>query len=285
MPAETVTQYLLVEGALRHFKRGLVFQPWMFGKRAGPQSSMLLGVYDLIPLGMGKVKSALLRSVLKDVRRETGIHILTLARSTSDRLVEDFKIEPERIHIARPGVDFRRIAARPEESGAHEPYIVYVGRLSDHKGLNLLVNAWHRVPPKRRPDLVAVLPPHESGGRASVSLKDNGVYVCTSLSDDELSVLVSHAAAAVVPSLDEGYGLPLAEAASLGTPIIAHDLPAFREFPIEDVRWVTPGDMDGMSSAIESWGSLKRPRWRIPPPTWEAWREAVCAALWRTYRG
>ncbi len=45
----------------------------------------------------------------------------------------------------------------------------------------------------------------------------------------ELSNWLAHARALLFPSFAEGFGLPVVEALSVGTPVIATDLPAFRE--------------------------------------------------------
>lgn len=49
------------------------------------------------------------------------------------------------------------------------------------------------------------------------------------LSDSALAELYTDAAAVLVPSLDEGFGLPVVEALAHGTPVIASDHPALRE--------------------------------------------------------
>jgi glycosyltransferase involved in cell wall biosynthesis len=55
------------------------------------------------------------------------------------------------------------------------------------------------------------------------------VTVLSDCGDEETFDWVSTAKAALLPSMAEGYGLPLAEAMALGVPVIASDLPCFRE--------------------------------------------------------
>jgi glycosyltransferase involved in cell wall biosynthesis len=65
------------------------------------------------------------------------------------------------------------------------------------------------------------------------------------LSDAGLASLVRGATAVVAPSSVEGFGLPVAEALSLGVPVVASDIPAHREV---GGRWATFVDpIDGLS--------------------------------------
>jgi len=61
-------------------------------------------------------------------------------------------------------------------------------------------------------------------------------------SDREIAGYLRHAQALLFPSFEEGYGLPLAEALSLGVPAIANDLPAFREIAGDIPEYAGPRD-------------------------------------------
>lgn len=80
-------------------------------------------------------------------------------------------------------------------------------------------------------------------------------------SDAELAALYAGARALLVPSLDEGFGLPVLEAFARGVPVVASDIPVLREVsgglatlvPVNDVDawrravrqvWDEPGDAD-----------------------------------------
>jgi len=60
--------------------------------------------------------------------------------------------------------------------------------------------------------------------------------------DAELVTYLHHAQALLFPSFVEGYGMPLAEALSLGTPVIASNLPVFREVAGETPEYADPRD-------------------------------------------
>jgi glycosyltransferase involved in cell wall biosynthesis len=91
-------------------------------------------------------------------------------------------------------------------------------------------------------------------------------------SDELLVALYDACTAVVVASRGEGFGLPLIEAALYGKPIIARDLPAFREHNMPDVDYFHGDSPAALAQAIES--TLRKQRFSkqapIVVPTWEA---------------
>jgi len=74
-----------------------------------------------------------------------------------------------------------------------------------------------------------------------------------SCGDEELVNTLRHARALLYPSFVEGFGLPIAEALSLGVPVIASDLAVFREFAREVPDYVDPLDGRGWLALIEDY--------------------------------
>ena len=81
-------------------------------------------------------------------------------------------------------------------------------------------------------------------------LKDY-VIELPSCTDAELATYLHHAQALLFPSFAEGYGMPLVEAFAFGVPVIASDLPVFKEVAGEIPEYVDP--LDG-----KRWGDLVR---------------------------
>ena len=80
-----------------------------------------------------------------------------------------------------------------------------------------------------------------------------------------------------MPSFAEGYGLPVAEALALGTPVIAGDLPVYREFAGDIPTYVKVSDGDGWEAMIESfleksaeWERQRHALRQFTPPDWDA---------------
>jgi glycosyltransferase involved in cell wall biosynthesis len=77
--------------------------------------------------------------------------------------------------------------------------------------------------------------------------RSDWIHPVPNAADTELVWLFSHAVAVVVPSLHEGFGLPVLEALAAGTPVVASDLPALCEVGGDAVRYAPPGDVEAFS--------------------------------------
>lgn len=83
----------------------------------------------------------------------------------------------------------------------------------------------------------------------------------SSCGDARLATWLRHARALLFPSFVEGYGLPLVEALSVGVPVIASDLPVFREVAGVIPEFLSPNDRPGWRDAVIDYsrpGSARR---------------------------
>jgi glycosyltransferase involved in cell wall biosynthesis len=84
--------------------------------------------------------------------------------------------------------------------------------------------------------------------------------------DAELHALYTHARALVFPSLNEGFGLPLAEAAHLGCPVLCSDIPVLREV---GGHWPTYLPLEDVQQWVNALGQLTAPACeKAPTRTW-----------------
>lgn len=97
------------------------------------------------------------------------------------------------------------------------------------------------------------------------------------VSDEYLARLYAACGGVLVASRAEGFGLPLIEAALHGKPVLARDLPVFREIEIAGLSYFNSNTPQGLASAISSWlqpaflsASLPAPSQATPRfPTWQ----------------
>lgn len=137
--------------------------------------------------------------------------------------------------VAHLGIEPLR---RPGGPSPHpRPYYLCLGTIEARKNHIGLLEAWDLVRARLgedAPDLVVIGQRGWEAGEAIARLDrpqpPHGRIVEMSRCDDgQLAAWITHARALLMPSHVEGYGLPVLEALSLGTPVLARDLEVFRE--------------------------------------------------------
>ncbi|MFB9287006.1 glycosyltransferase [Pseudoduganella plicata] len=112
---------------------------------------------------------------------------------------------------------------------------------------------WKGLPDNQRrtiPAIIARLAHHPELGRR--------LHWLRGISDEYLEAVYQASACLLVPSEGEGFGLPLIEAARHGLPVIARDLPVFREVAAEHAHYFSGADGADLAGSIESWLALHR---------------------------
>lgn len=90
-------------------------------------------------------------------------------------------------------------------------------------------------------------------------------------SDEFLDHLYALARGVIVPSLAEGFGLPLVEALGHGTPVLARDLPVFRAMSLAKVTYFSQDAASPLAGSIREWldhGAAAAAEGENPAPTW-----------------
>src|SRR5207248_3023294 len=120
--------------------------------------------------------------------------------------------------------EFRAVAARLGLPADVRPYALFVGTLEPRKNVPLLLEAFALVRRQVDAELLIV------GGRGWLDEPIFAAHARSGLGDaarflghlgeDDLAALYSHAAVFVLPSLYEGFGLPVLEAMACGAPVV-----------------------------------------------------------------
>ncbi|MEF8709234.1 MAG: glycosyltransferase [Candidatus Accumulibacter propinquus] len=171
------------------------------------------------------------------------------------------------------------------------PYFVTVGTIEPRKNHCLLLHVWRKLIERlgnAAPQLVVI---GQRGWECEnvVDLLERceilkGVVVEQSAcSDAELASWLHHAQALLFPSFAEGYGMPLVEALARGVPVIASDLPVFREIAEDIPEYVDPLDGKRWAELVVAYTLAESPlrraqrqrMARFVAPTWEAHFEQV----------
>ena len=125
----------------------------------------------------------------------------------------------------------------PHPALAAHRYFVLYGAIEPRKNHLLMVQAWTDLVQQMgecAPRLVVAGWPARGARPVLAALRASGpalrhIIVANGLSSPALCRLIAHARAVLMPSLAEGFGLPVVEALTLGTPVVASALPAHLE--------------------------------------------------------
>jgi phosphatidyl-myo-inositol alpha-mannosyltransferase len=140
------------------------------------------------------------------------------------------------------------------DPGDRENVVLFAGRHEPRKGLHVLLRAWPRI---RRATgaRLAVAGADPLAVRLLLSrlrVPDEGIEVLGLLSQEDLTAALVSAKVLVAPSLHgESFGMVLTRAFACATPVVASDIPGYRDVMTPDVACaVPPADEDALVSAV-----------------------------------
>ena len=174
--------------------------------------------------------------------------ICTPTSAVADAVATRLDVDRAKIVVTPLGVNPAWFTARPPDDerrarlGLPARYLLFAGAAGPRKGLDWLTRTHDAAPDL--PDLVFAGPgPFPRGDR----MRQTGY-----LSDVDLRTVVAGASALVLPSRDEGFGLPVLEAMASDVPVVCTDIPALREVAGDCASLVPYGDVDGLAEALRT---------------------------------
>ncbi len=209
------------------------------------------------------------KSALRYLRWATRHNILSsysiIADSESTKLdiVKHYPQAEKKTFVVYPGVspnfkpvtDQGTIQAVRENYGIRGEYFLYVGTIHPRKNLERLLQAFSRFVNKvsgPKPRLVLVgkkgwLP---EGIMRQLHEMDAEVTMAGFVPEDDLPALYSGATALLLPSLFEGFGLPVVEAMACGTPVMTANTSSLPEIVCDAGLLTDPTDIEEMAEAM-----------------------------------
>lgn len=213
-------------------------------------------------------------------------HIITISNSTKKDIVSTYGISKDKISVAYPGYDrekFTLLAGRQEVQSSKfkveeikekykikNPYIIYIGTLQPRKNLIRLIEAVSRIE-----DLNLVVVGKTSGeGREGWMYEDilktpvelgceDRVIFTGFVQGEDLPFLISGAVCFILPSLWEGFGIPVLEAMACGTPVIVSNSSSLPELVGNAGLKVDPYSVDQIEQAIRTLYTDKKLRVKL----------------------
>jgi glycosyltransferase involved in cell wall biosynthesis len=202
--------------------------------------------------------------------------LITPSEFSRRELADGLGVDPGRVAVVPGGVDERfSPSADPEAArrayGLKKPYVLLVGTRIARKNLGALAEARRRLS-----GLGVELVSAGSGRHWSRHDDAPPVRALGYVADDQLPGLYAGATALAMPSLYEGFGLPVLEAMASGVPVVAANRAALPETCGGAAVLVEPEDPDGLADALARVVSDDHLRGRLV----EAGRERASRFTW-----
>lgn len=168
-------------------------------------------------------------------------------------------VASERRGVVTHGIPDGWATAAPEAPPLERPFILAVSSIYRYKNYTRLIEGYGRLARQRHdvPDLVIVGDNQDSEYFAKMEASRQRfpdliqrIHFVGSVLHSKMASFFSHASLFVFPSYLETFGIPLIEAMEAGLPIVASDIPVFREIAQDAAAFVSPFDVDGWRDAM-----------------------------------
>jgi glycosyltransferase involved in cell wall biosynthesis len=185
--------------------------------------------------------------------------IITISESSKNDIIKAYKVPAQKVKVVYPGI--KKIEAGKtlnmeelnSKFGINGKYILFVGTLQPRKNIVRLIQAFSKL--ETDVNLVIV---GKKGWQYEDILKAPEKYnvkervnFVHNASDEDLPPLYKNAEFFVLPSLYEGFGLPVLEAMSYGTPVITSSVSSLPEAGGDAALYVDPESVEDISSKMK----------------------------------
>ena len=193
-------------------------------------------------------------------------HIITISESSKADIIKSYKVPEEKITVAYPGYDEQIFGVIKDEEKTNNVlekyrisgnYIIYIGTIQPRKNLLRLIRAFKTI---ENCKLVIAGKIKGKGKQAwmneailsepkNLAIEEKIIFTDFIPSSD-LPYLLAKAKAFILPSLWEGFGIPVVEAMACGTPVIVSKVSSLPEVAGEAGIMVDPESEDQIEQAI-----------------------------------
>jgi glycosyltransferase involved in cell wall biosynthesis len=213
---------------------------------------VVVTVHDLIPELFGKRNEA--STLRKEIVCGKATQIIAVSETTKRDLLNVYGMPEERVQVVYHGVDLGNCLAGEKVHTQEQPLLLYIGTRGWYKNFHRFVQAVAGSRFLRQNCTILCcgggpFTKNETESIRALGLADS--FRQSSPNDDELNELYRQAQALVIPSLYEGFGLPVLEAMAQGCCVACSNQGSLPEVAGDAAVFFDPTEPDGIAAALE----------------------------------
>ena len=185
--------------------------------------------------------------------------IIVISKATASALVKKYGIDRERLEIIYPVIEtppnvVRSSKISNKDSGVLK--LVFIGANRSNKNIPTLIRAVEILRKRKVKASLSLIGPysHEDYLQLLQLLRNLSVWdivtIHSNISADEKYDILRHSDFLILPSFQEGFGMPCIEAFSVGLPVICSDIPVLHEVTEDYGIFFDPGSPDSLVNTI-----------------------------------
>lgn len=182
--------------------------------------------------------------------------IIAVSKNTKNDLMNLYRIPEEKIFVVYEGVSNDQKIVIKEHYKKYRPYLSFIGRLEKRKNIEGIIEAFNILKKKYKVPHKLILAGQEGFGYSDITRKigkskfKSDIILPGYVSEEEKYAILVGADVFLFPSYYEGFGLPILEAQSVGTPVITSNLSSMPEVAEESALLVPPEETGMIAEKI-----------------------------------
>ncbi len=220
-----------------------VAYPRLFGSFFERVYMKIFGVFTKMTVKNADAAISISKFCGQELKKETGL----------DSAVKYVKIDTKRFNKSTAAKYKKEAASVAKKYGLTKPVLLYVGRISPHKGVHLLLSAFTLVKEKFPAATLVIVGKHTfpkySQQLQKMAANIGGVVFAGFVSDEELPAYYCNCDVYVTASMWEGFGIPIVEANAVGKPAVAFNVGSQPEV-LKKGTLVEADNVEGFAAAV-----------------------------------
>lgn len=209
----------------------------------------------------GQLRDFMRDHVLMPLSLSQAVHIIAPSRATKDDIMKFYGTPSGKISVVYEGFqDMTQFKDQAEQiESKMKPFFFFAGRVKYRKNVHTIVESFILFKKRNRSSMKLVIAGGYGGAyyedmrsRLTAEGLEREVFFLGYVPVGMLYSLYKDATAFVFPSLNEGFGMPIVEAMSLGTPVITSSISSMTEVAGEAALLVDPLSSGSIVAAMET---------------------------------